>query len=62
MGPSRATFNDGLKRLREDFFIWRSRPANRLAVTLVMLTIGLGIPLSRLHIIYRNKSWFATHG
>ena len=23
-------FNDGLKRLREDFFIWRNRPANRL--------------------------------
>lgn len=36
-------FNDAVKRLREDFFLWRNRPANRLAVTLFMSAIGLGV-------------------
>ncbi len=36
-------FNDAVKRLREDFFLWRNRPGNRLAVSLVMSAIGLGL-------------------
>jgi transglutaminase-like putative cysteine protease len=36
-------FYDGLKRTREDFFLWRNKPANRLAVTLVMSAIALGV-------------------
>ncbi len=36
-------FNDAMKRVREDFFLWRNRPANRLGVTLVMSAIGLGL-------------------
>lgn len=36
-------FNDALKRVREDFFLWRNRPANRLAVSLVMASIALGV-------------------
>jgi hypothetical protein len=36
-------FNDTVKRIREDFFLWRNRPNNRLAVTLVMSAIGLGV-------------------
>ncbi|MEO8614958.1 MAG: transglutaminase-like domain-containing protein [Luteolibacter sp.] len=36
-------FDDGLKRLREDFFLWRNKPSNHLAVTLVMSTIALGV-------------------
>lgn len=36
-------FNDAVKRLREDFFLWRNRPANRFAVSLVMSAIGLGL-------------------
>ncbi len=36
-------FNDAVKRLREDFFLWRNQPTNRLAVTLVMSAIGLGV-------------------
>lgn len=35
--------NDNLKRLREDFSLWRNRPSNRLAVTLGMIAIGLGL-------------------
>ncbi len=34
---------DALQRLREDFFIWRTRPENRLAVSLAMTAIGLAV-------------------
>lgn len=33
-------FNDSLKRVREDFSLWRNRPANRLAVTLAVIVVG----------------------
>lgn len=36
-------FNDWLKRLREDFFLWRIQPDNRLTSGLVMISIGLGV-------------------
>ena len=36
-------FNDQVKRIREDFFLWRNRPANRLAASLIMSAIGLGV-------------------
>ncbi len=36
-------FNDSLKRLREDFFLWRNRPSNRLGASLVMSAIALGV-------------------
>jgi hypothetical protein len=36
-------FNDFLQRLREDFFIWRTRPDNQLTASLVMAGIGLGL-------------------
>ncbi|MDP3849010.1 MAG: transglutaminase-like domain-containing protein [Luteolibacter sp.] len=32
---------DQLKRLREDFFLWRNRSANRMAVSLIMLAAGI---------------------
>lgn len=35
--------DDGLKRYREDFFLWRNRPSNHLAVMLVMSSIALGV-------------------
>ncbi len=41
--PAMQPFNDAIKRFREDFLIWRNRPANRLAVTLVMSAIALGV-------------------
>lgn len=37
------SLNDNMKRLREDFSLWRNRPANRLAVTLGMIAVGLGL-------------------
>lgn len=36
-------FNDWLKKIREDFFLWRNRPANRLGATIAMTTIALGV-------------------
>ena len=39
---ARQRFSDAVKRLREDFSLWRNRPENRLAMTLVMTAIGLG--------------------
>jgi hypothetical protein len=48
-------FNDGLKRLREDFFIWRNRPGNRLAVSLSMLAIGLALAAFIIKRLWRTK-------
>jgi transglutaminase-like putative cysteine protease len=35
-------FADAYQRLKEDFFLWRNRPVNRLGATLVMWALGLG--------------------
>ena len=43
LNPSTQGFNDALKRLREDFFLWRNRPSNRLGATLVMVAIFLSV-------------------
>jgi len=48
-------FNDGLKRLREDFFIWRNRPRNYLAVTLVMSTIALAVAAFVVKRLWKSK-------
>lgn len=52
---SAQKFNDALKRLREDFFLWRNRPANRLAASLVMLSIALGIIAFIAKRLWRSK-------
>lgn len=36
-------FNDWFQLLREDFFLWRNQPANRLGASLVMLSIGCSL-------------------
>ena len=42
--PTRAqVFNDWIQRLREDFFVWRNQPGNRLLVSLVMSLVGAGV-------------------
>lgn len=43
INPPMQAFNDTVKRIREDFLIWRNRPGNRLAVTLVMAVIALAV-------------------
>jgi transglutaminase-like putative cysteine protease len=52
---SAQKFNDALKRLREDFFLWRNRPANRLAATLVMFTIAVVIIAFIARRLWRSK-------
>jgi hypothetical protein len=42
-GSTTQRFNDELKRLRENFFLWRNQPNNRIAVTLVMTSIGVAL-------------------
>ncbi|MES2981725.1 MAG: transglutaminase-like domain-containing protein [Verrucomicrobiota bacterium] len=46
------SFLDGLQRFKEDFFLWRNEPTNRLRVTIVMWILALGIIL---YIVLRLK-------
>ena len=48
-------FYDTLKRLREDFFLWRNQPSNRAAVTLVMSVIALGVVGFILKRLWKSK-------
>ncbi len=48
-------FNDQVKRIREDFFLWRNRPANRLAASLIMSAIGLGVLAFIVKRLWRSK-------
>jgi hypothetical protein len=48
-------FNDAVKRIREDFFVWRNRPGNRLAVSLGMLGIGLALTVFITRRLWRSK-------
>lgn len=43
LNPWMQQFNDSLKRFREDFFLWRNEPNNRLGASLVMWAIALGV-------------------
>ncbi len=53
--PRSQEFYDTVQRIREDFFIWRNRPANRLAVTLVMSAIGIGVAAFVLKRLWKSK-------
>ncbi len=35
------SFLDGFQRFKEDFFLWRNKPANRIGVTIAMWGLGL---------------------
>lgn len=53
-------FNDALKRLREDFSLWRNRPANKLAASWVMLGIVLAIVAFITRKLWRSKRRLET--
>jgi hypothetical protein len=53
--PITQVFNDWLKRLREDFFLWRNRPTNRLMVSLTMVSIGLLLTAFVTRRLWRSK-------
>jgi transglutaminase-like putative cysteine protease len=48
-------FSDNVKRFREDFFLWRNRPNNRLAVTLVMSLVALAVLVFVMRRLWRSK-------
>lgn len=47
--------NDYQKRMREDFALWRNRPSNRLAVSLAMTLIGLGLAGFVMRRLWKSK-------
>lgn len=53
--PLTQRLTDSLLRLREDFFLWRNRPTNRSAATLVMASIGLGVGGFILRRLWRSR-------
>ncbi|MBK1817911.1 transglutaminase domain-containing protein [Luteolibacter yonseiensis] len=57
--PQRNTtkqrFNDMLKRWREDFFLWRNQPSNKLAVSLVMGAIASGVLVFIMKRLWKSK-------
>jgi hypothetical protein len=55
-------FNDAIKRLREDFFVWRNRPGNRLAVSLVMLAVALALAAFVATRLWRSRRTVARRG
>lgn len=48
-------FYDALKRMREDFFLWRNEPSNRSAVTLVMSAIAIGVASFIIKRLWKSK-------
>ena len=52
--------DDGIQRLREDFFIWRTQPSNRNAVTLAMSLSGTGLLAFIIFKLWRSKRQIVT--
>ncbi len=54
-----ATFNqrfrDSLKRIREDFYLWRNRPSNRLAASVTMISIGLAVTVFVVRRLWKSR-------
>ncbi len=53
-------FYDSLKRLREDFFIWRNQPTNRLAATAVMWSIAAALTAFITRRLWKSKRRLET--
>jgi hypothetical protein len=53
--PLMQRLNDRLKRLREDFFLWKNRPANCLTVSLVMFGIGIALAAFVARRLWRSR-------
>lgn len=47
---------DTFQRLKEDFFLWRNRPANRLGATIVMWAIGISVLLFVARRLWKSKT------
>ena len=53
-------FDDAVKRVREDFFIWRNRPSNRIGVSVAMISIGLLLTAFVAKRLWRSKRRLET--
>jgi hypothetical protein len=51
----KQAFIDAVQRIREDFFLWRNRPANRNAASAVMIAITLAIAAFILNRLWKSK-------
>lgn len=49
-------FKDGLKRLREDFYLWRTDPENELMVIVVVSAMGLGLSGFVVRRLWRSRN------
>ncbi|MES2996374.1 MAG: transglutaminase domain-containing protein [Verrucomicrobiota bacterium] len=54
-------FNDLVKRLREDFFIWRNQPANRMGVTIAMMVVGFLLAAFIIRRLWRSRRRVETN-
>lgn len=53
---------DSYQRFKEDFFLWRNRPANRIGATVVMWLIGGGVFLFVARRLWRSKLALGAKG
>jgi protein-glutamine gamma-glutamyltransferase len=52
-------FNDAVKRVREDFFVWRNQPGNQLAVLVLASAIGLAASVHVARRLWRSRRTLA---
>lgn len=50
------SFKDGLKGIREDFYLWRTNPDNEFKVMVVILLIGGGLAILVIRRLWRSRS------
>jgi protein-glutamine gamma-glutamyltransferase len=48
-------FDDAVKRVREDFFVWRNRPSNRFAFSAVVIGLGVVLAVYVIHRLWRSR-------
>lgn len=53
---------DGLKSVREDFYLWRTHPANELKVMVLILSIGAGLVALVIRRLWRSRSHLTEDG
>ncbi|MEP2777170.1 MAG: transglutaminase-like domain-containing protein [Luteolibacter sp.] len=53
--PDPPWLADAYQRFKEDFFLWRNRPANRLAATIIMWALGLGVLTFIVRRLWKSK-------
>jgi hypothetical protein len=47
--------SDQLRRMREDFYLWRNHPDNRVAISSTMLGIGIALSVFISHRLWRSR-------